>query len=405
MDLAVVCEGLSKRYLLGEEHSPVTSMVELAQARLRGAGRRRTPREEIWALRDFDLEVQEGEVLGLIGRNGAGKSTLLKILSRITEPTSGRARIRGRVGALLEVGTAFDPELTGRENVFINGALLGMTRRDVERRFDDIVEFAGVERFIDTPVKRFSSGMFLRLGFAVAAHMEPEIMVVDEVLAVGDAEFQRRCLSRMSALGQEGRTVLYVSHDLASLAQLCSRCVWIDAGSARADGPPAAIIARYLEEGVPDAARLTVEQRGPIRLEHIELRDDEGRPTESVERGTPLRVALRIALRERRLRADAAVWILDERGRRIFDEALLDDLSRAGILDEPGVHELVLEVPPLLPPGRYVIGVWLGDEEDGTVLDTEVLRFDVPPGSTDRADAAKRVRAVSPVVRWAHDRL
>ena len=402
MGQAVICEGLAKRYLLGEEHSPVTSMVELAQARLRGGRRRRVPREEIWALRDFDLEVQEGEVLGLIGRNGAGKSTLLKILSRITEPTAGRARIRGRVGALLEVGTAFDPELTGRENVLINGALLGMTRRDVERRFDDIVAFAGVERFIDTPVKRYSSGMFLRLGFAVAAHMEPEIMVVDEVLAVGDAEFQRRCLSRMSELGAEGRTVLYVSHDLASLAQLCSRCVWIDAGSARADGQPGEIIARYLEEGVPDAARLQVDQRGPIRLTHIELRDAEGHPTESVDRGAPLRVALRLELRERRLRADVAVWILDERGRRIFDEALLDDLSRAGILDDEGVHELVLEVPPLLPPGTYVIGVWLGDEEDGTLLDTEVLRFDVPLGPHARADAANRVRAVSPVVRWSH---
>ena len=213
-----------------------------------------TDSDDLWALRDVSFEVQPGEVLGIIGRNGAGKSTLLKILSRITEPTSGRAIIRGRVASLLEVGTGFHPELTGRENIFLNGAILGMKKAEIARKFDEIVAFAEVDRFIDTPVKRYSSGMYVRLAFAVAAHLEPEILVVDEVLAVGDANFQKKCLGKMSEVSHAGRTVLFVSHNMVAMRSLCKHCLWLDAGVVNESGPSNGVVDHYLMRGV--AARM-----------------------------------------------------------------------------------------------------------------------------------------------------
>src|SRR5262245_26450585 len=232
-ELAIEARNLGKRYRLGQ--SGYATLREKLGSR-RGLQHGPTEAREIWALRDLDLEIREGDVLGFVGRNGAGKTTLLKTIARIVRPTTGVVRVRGRVGALLEVGTGFHPELTGRENIYLNGVVLGMSRREIDRRFDDIVEFAGVERFLDTPLKRYSSGMYLRLAFAVAAHIDPDVVIVDEVLAVGDAEFQRRCLGRMSEFGREGRTVLFVSHDTGAVASLCSRAVWLDAGEIKADG-------------------------------------------------------------------------------------------------------------------------------------------------------------------------
>ena len=250
MSVAIEVDSLSKKYRLGEHQAAYGTLREsLVHAARRVTGREHVRQgSEIWALYDVSFQVPEGQVLGVIGRNGAGKSTLLKILTRIVAPTAGRAEIRGRVGSLLEVGTGFNGELTGRENVFLNGAILGMKRREIEQRFDDIVEFSGVERFIDTPVKRYSSGMYVRLAFAVAAHFEPEIMLVDEVLSVGDAEFQRRCLGRMEELGSAGRTVLFVSHALSAIAQLCDRALQIDGGTVVQDGAPAEVIANYLHQ-------------------------------------------------------------------------------------------------------------------------------------------------------------
>ena len=241
MSTAITVEELSKKYRLGEYHAAYGTLREtMVHAARRVTGRERDePAREIWALKDVTFEVPEGQVLGLIGRNGAGKSTLLKILTRIVTPTSGGAEIRGRVGSLLEVGTGFNQELTGRENIYLNGAILGMRRREIEQRFDAIVDFSGVDRFVDTPVKRYSSGMYVRLAFAVAAHLEPEILFVDEVLSVGDAEFQRRCLGRMEELASTGRTVLFVSHTLSAVAQLCDRAIWIDGGQIVGDGPAA----------------------------------------------------------------------------------------------------------------------------------------------------------------------
>ena len=243
-DVVIRAEGLGKKYVIGHEaqrernptlRDTITRTARNVWAKSRDMARGRAlvtgdTTEEFWALRDVSFEVKRGEVLGIIGRNGAGKSTLLKVLSRITEPTEGRVTIKGRVASLLEVGTGFHPELTGRENVYLNGAILGMTSAEIKRKFDEIVAFAEVEKFLDTPVKRYSSGMYVRLAFAVAAHLEPEILVVDEVLAVGDVEFQKKCLGKMRAVAGHGRTILFVSHNMAAVGQLCERGIWLAGG-------------------------------------------------------------------------------------------------------------------------------------------------------------------------------
>jgi lipopolysaccharide transport system ATP-binding protein len=260
-DTVIQVENLGKKYILGhqqEGHSRYVALRDVVSEgaksvvrRLRHPGKRlpKPNQEEFWALKDISFEVKQGEVVGIIGRNGAGKSTLLKILSRITEPTEGRIKLRGRVASLLEVGTGFHPELTGRENIFLNGAILGMSRAEINRKFDEIVEFAEVSRFLDTPVKRYSSGMYVRLAFAVAAHLEPEILVVDEVLAVGDAAFQKKCLGKMGDVAkQEGRTVLFVSHNMNSVSQLTTSCIFLQKGAVISQGSSERIINEYLLE-------------------------------------------------------------------------------------------------------------------------------------------------------------
>ena len=242
-----------------------------------------------WALKDISFKVKKGETVGFIGRNGAGKSTLLKILSRITEPTSGIAKIYGRVASLLEVGTGFHGELTGRENIYLNGAILGMQKREIERKFDEIVDFAEVEKFIETPVKRYSSGMYLRLAFAVAAHLEPEILIVDEVLAVGDASFQKKCLNKMHTVGKEGRTVLFVSHNLSAVTSLCQRAIWLNQGEVITDGPSQQTVSEYLNSGLlmmaqqewPDAA--VAPGNDIVRVRAMRLRTEDGRSTDVID--------------------------------------------------------------------------------------------------------------------------
>jgi ABC-type polysaccharide/polyol phosphate transport system ATPase subunit len=246
-------DGVGKRYVLGQRLNARETLMATASRLLQ---RRRSPASELWSLRDVSFSVAQGEALGIVGRNGAGKSTILKILAGITAPTIGESRTRGRVAALLEVGTGFHPELTGRENVYLNGAILGMSRRDITLRFEQIVDFSGVERFLDTPVKRYSSGMYLRLAFAVAAHLEPDILVVDEILAVGDAEFQRKCIGRMHEAEQEGRTLVFVSHDLEALTRVCDRSLWLDSGQVRDSGPTSEIVRSYLSSSLADEAVL-----------------------------------------------------------------------------------------------------------------------------------------------------
>lgn len=253
-EFAIRAEGLSKRYLIGAQRPYKTlrdALIEVAHAPFRKLGLSRAKANgrvapsEIWALKDVSFEIKRGEVVGIIGRNGAGKSTLLKILSRITEPTRGFADVRGRIGSLLEVGTGFHPELTGRENLFLNGAILGMRKEEIKRKFDEIVSFAEVEKFIDTPVKHYSSGMYLRLAFAVAAHLEPEILLVDEVLAVGDAAFQKKCLGKMGEVAKEGRTVLFVSHNMGAVRSLCERGIFLENGQVLHQGEVSECIETY----------------------------------------------------------------------------------------------------------------------------------------------------------------
>jgi lipopolysaccharide transport system ATP-binding protein len=285
-NLAIRVENLSKRYYIGQGKtaayetlseritdmltSPIRSMRSVLQGQSSAVAS-----DSIWALKDVSFEVEHGEVVGIIGRNGAGKSTLLKILSQITEPTSGYVDLYGRIGALLEVGTGFHPELTGRENVFLNGAILGMSRNDIQRKFDEIVDFSGVEKFIDTPVKHYSSGMQVRLAFAVAAHLEPEILVVDEVLAVGDAEFQKRCLGKMGDVTKEGRTVLFVSHNMAAVSSLCNRAILLEEGQMRLSNSTDEVINTYLY-GV--RSRRTKYTPGIYDVSQRKNREKAGRP-------------------------------------------------------------------------------------------------------------------------------
>ena len=304
-ETAITVESLSKRYVIGHHKADADGLRHVIEravrspiAWIRSAGAAAATQEEFWALRDIDLSVNRGEIVGIIGRNGAGKSTLLKVLSRITDPTHGRICIRGRVASLLEVGTGFHAELSGRENIFLNGAILGMTRAEIKRKFDEIVAFSDVEKFIDTPVKRYSSGMYVRLAFAVAAHLEPEILIVDEVLAVGDAEFQKKCLDKMDDVRQTGRTILFVSHNMQAITRLCTRCVLLEKGKLRMDGLPEKVAATYIGSGRgTNAAQewsdlATAPGDDVVRLCGVRVRTEEGEIAETFDIRHPIRVEM-----------------------------------------------------------------------------------------------------------------
>ena len=314
-DVVIRAEGLGKKYLIGHA-AERERYVALRDVMARGARNlwRKTADmargrailagdtvEEFWALRDVSFEVKRGEVLGIIGRNGAGKSTLLKILSRITEPSEGRVTIKGRVASLLEVGTGFHPELTGRENIYLNGAILGMTRAEIRRKFDEIVAFADIEKFLDTPVKRYSSGMYVRLAFAVAAHLEPEILIVDEVLAVGDVEFQKKCLGKMSAVASGGRTVLFVSHNLTAIESLCRSCIALHRGRVSRTGSPADVLDAYFGgvhtvKGQIDLSSFdNREGEGRVRFAGLRLADGHGMIIDRPKSGQTLEIYLKLS--------------------------------------------------------------------------------------------------------------
>ena len=296
-DIAIRVRGLGKCYSIAHNQQKFTTAAEAFMYRLRHPLEHQE-RESFWALKDVSFDVKRGDVVGIIGRNGAGKSTLLKILSRITEPTEGEIDLYGRVGSLLEVGTGFHPELTGRENIYLNGAILGMKKKEIDRQFDAIVDFAGVEQFLDTPVKRYSSGMYVRLAFAVAAHLRSEILVVDEVLAVGDAEFQKKCLGKMKDVASGGRTVLFVSHNMAAIEGLCNRAVLMEAGQVLEEGCVSALIARYISEVLPmqDYAQLANRTdragSGCLRFTGFRLEDPLGMPLAAVVAGQTVVVVL-----------------------------------------------------------------------------------------------------------------
>jgi lipopolysaccharide transport system ATP-binding protein len=364
MAFAIEAEELSKRYRIGQMQAAYGTLRDsMSRTAARFAGREQSQtQQEIWALRDVSFSVDEGEVLGLVGRNGAGKSTLLKVLTRITAPTSGHAVIRGRVGSLLEVGTGFNPELTGRENVFLNGSILGMKRREIQRKFGDIVEFSGIEAFIDTPVKRYSSGMFVRLAFSVAAHLEPEILLVDEVLAVGDAEFQQRCLGRMEDFSGTGRTVVFVSHNMQTINQLCDRAIWIDGGTIVEDGDTSEVVTHYLHSSHDSGSRISWADDGSApgddlaRLLSVRAVDEDGNTIETIDvrEGVGIEIVFRI------LRMGPTVFakirVHDRRGDIAFNA--MDTAPHAEESSTPGVYRATGWIPPnFLNEGTAIVDV------------------------------------------------
>ena len=396
---AIEVAGVSKCYVLGQRLGRYVTLREVVAAAVRRRGA--APPEQMWALRDVTFDVPTGEALGVIGPNGAGKTTLLKILSRIVEPTEGVSRTRGRAGALLDVGTGFHPELTGKENIYLNAAILGMSRKDVTRRYDEIVDFAGLERFLDTPLKRYSWGMYLRLAFAVAAHVEPDVVIVDEVLAVGDARFREKCLGKMAEFGREGRTVVFVSHDLGSITQVCRRALWLDRGQVQADGPSEEIVQRYVRGSVGMLAHASfdLDESRDAQLLEAAVTAEDGAPLPAPERGDPLRLAVRLAIREPRGALQIALSVRDRRGITVVDELWADGAAELPLRPVPAVLDVALQLPPLLPAGDYVLGVWLGSAYD-TVLEEEALRFRILPRADDPAEATDRDRVVQPQVTW-----
>ena len=387
MPAAIRIENLSKRYRVSHDaprgaygyRTFRDELTRLAKAPWRLAkGRRETARqsattEDFWALKDVAFAVEPGEVVGIIGRNGAGKSTLLKVLSRITKPTTGRVELRGRVGSLLEVGTGFHPELSGRENIYLNGAILGMTRGEIARRFDEIVAFAEVERFLDTPVKRYSSGMYVRLAFAVAASLEPEVLIVDEVLAVGDMAFQRKCLGRMREVGRSGCTVLFVSHNMPAVESLCSRAVLLDGGRVVADGDVQPLVSEYQRRvmttmGVSGVALADMEAPGRVQkiFRAATLVDADGVPTNYVPMGGTLRVRLSLHAARPVAYPIITLGIDDTLGHRLL--SLLTPASQPPIESLEGPCELECRVDRFpLAPGEYWMKLGLatvGEEID-----------------------------------------
>lgn len=367
-------EKLSKRYILaGGEHSlsrfslrnTISDKAIALRRRLAGGPSQARKPTEFWALRDVDLEVERGKVVGLIGRNGAGKSTILKIMSRIVEPTSGLVRLRGRVASLLEVGTGFHMELSGRENIYLNGAILGMKRAEVRRKFDEIVAFAEVDKFLDTPVKRYSSGMFVRLAFAVAAHLEPEILIVDEVLAVGDYAFQKKCLGKMRDVATgEGRTVLFVSHNMGALGQLCDVGVWLDKGRIVANGPVDEVLRAYMRndsEGAKSAAQFEEELDKPHQFLKLELFHGQGERTSDFAADEP--ICVRIEYLVRRVVRDVylAFMVQNAEGLRVLHSDVRELTPEHAEEMEPGVHRFEIVIPPdILAATNYTVGVSSG---------------------------------------------
>jgi lipopolysaccharide transport system ATP-binding protein len=364
---AIRAENLAKMFYIGQGRR--TSYVTLRDRLSQLVGRPfRRPdaapgygrRETIWALNDVSFSIDHGEVVGIIGYNGAGKSTLLKVLSRITEPTRGQATIYGRVASLLEVGTGFHPELTGRENTYLNGAILGMRRAEIDRKFDEIVAFAEIEKFIDTPVKFYSSGMYVRLAFAVAAHLEPEILIVDEVLAVGDARFQKKCLNKMQNVGEQGRTVLFVSHSMPAITRLCQRTILLDAGCVAADGPSHRVVSRYLQAGTgaaavrewPDPA--TAPGGEIARLRSVRIRAADGQVADALDIRKPIGLEMEYEVIKPGYRLLPHFHVANEEGMRLFTTLETDQAWRNRTR----------------PVGRYVSTAWIPGNllSEGTIF-------------------------------------
>jgi lipopolysaccharide transport system ATP-binding protein len=425
-EFAIRIDGLSKQYQIGRLQqksrngngnlsTALKAPFRYARRLIEKEGVGRGGNELFWALRDVSLEIKPGELVGIIGRNGAGKSTLLKILSRITPPTSGHAEIRGRVGSLLEVGTGFHPDLTGRENVYLNGAILGMGKAEINRKFDDIVAFAEIEKFLDTPVKHYSSGMFVRLGFAVAAHLDPEILMVDEVLAVGDARFQKRCLAKMDDVKQQGRTVIFVSHNMSTVSRLCNRIVLLEASRVVMDGEAHKVVNRYLNSGVGTAAvrdwddPATAPGGDVARLRAVRVINDDEQPSDVIDIRRPVGLRMEFDVLKAGYVLMPHYHVFNEEGVLVFETLDLDPNWRR----------------QKRPAGRYVCTAWVPGNflSEGTLFveaavivtepiipqfcETNVVSFQVVDsidGDSARGDWLGRMTsAVRPMLHWDTD--
>ena len=408
-------EGLGKQYSIGTQGSAYSTLREVLTKKLRSplSQRRNKPRDQkIWALRDVSFEVNPGEVVGIIGRNGAGKSTLLKILSRITEPTTGRVELCGRVGSLLEVGTGFHPELTGRENIFLNGAILGMARAEIERKFDEIVAFAEIEKFLDTPVKRYSSGMYVRLAFAVAAYLEPEILLVDEVLAVGDASFQRKCLDRMKDVGQHGRTVLFVSHNMPAVTRLCERTILLDEGTILQDDQSHKVVGSYLRSGLGTTAvrEWPDPEQAPgnevARLLAVRVRTEDNQTNEAVDIRKPVGIEMEYEVLQPGHILHPNFHFFNEEGVYVFVAAEQDPLWLRR--PRPTGRFISRAIIPgnLLTEGSLIVGAALTIPDPVEVLfhAREAVAFQVVDsldGDSARGDYGGRIPGVvRPLLQW-----
>jgi homopolymeric O-antigen transport system ATP-binding protein len=420
-------ENLSKRYSIGARQASYGTLRDTIAGALRApiAGVRRykrQPKETIWALRNVDFEILPGEVVGIIGRNGAGKSTLLKVLARITEPTTGRVQIYGRIASLLEVGTGFHPELTGRENIYLNGAILGMKKTEIERKFDEIVAFSEVEKFIDTPVKYYSSGMYVRLAFAVAAHLEPEILVLDEVLAVGDVAFQRKCLGKMDDVAHHGRTVIFVSHNMQAVRNLCKRVIWLHDGRVHGAGESSAIVDKYLQASLGDGDSLDLDKviaRLPpdpnFCLRSVAL-EQNGQPPTVVLSSQPLEVVIEFSVLKRTAGLHVYVSLLDS-DETVLLESINNGASEELPIVEAGDYICRLTFPPeFFAPRTYEVSIKAGIANVRSCLREPIrMRFQVEasgkfnqafPGYTTPGKLAplldwktERLQSMTPIVR------
>ena len=370
---AISIENVSKRFTIDHQRGKGDALRHVLEgamraplAWLRSSRQRKLQHVDFWALKDVSVEIMKGEVVGIIGRNGAGKSTLLKILSRITPPTEGRIRIKGRTASLLEVGTGFHQELTGRENIFLNGAILGMTRAEIIRRFNEIVEFSGVEEFLDTPVKRYSSGMFVRLAFAVAAHLDPEILIVDEVLAVGDAVFQKKCLGKMGSFAQSGRTVLFVSHNMEAIRNLCQRCLWMNDGRLHKDGSAEDIVEDYFNSVASTQSFSCTNQEYELTVQKVELKNDRGEETSQFRPGEDLTVEISYDAHKRIEKPIIAVGVLGVNGSCFTSNMLLDG-HRPDFIHGVGKIACTFRSIPLLPQ-NYTVKMIIRSENVSDVI-------------------------------------
>jgi lipopolysaccharide transport system ATP-binding protein len=390
---AISIRGLGKRYRIGY-YLPTGGTLRGWIGDVLNRSARRAPSASqapkyIWALKDLTLDVPAGSVIGIIGRNGVGKSTLLKILSRITDPTEGSAELYGKVSSLLEVGTGFHGELTGRENIYLNGAIFGMARAEVDRRFDEIVAFSELEQFLDTPVKRYSSGMYVRLGFAVAAHLDPEILLVDEVLAVGDLSFQRRCLNRMNDVAQTGRTVIFVSHQMTAIRRLCNRTVWMEAGRIKQFGPTGEVVARYESESLGPASPAGADSHEGVtyRARYLSWAREgvDAEQAHSVDTLDPVSFRLVLDVREPVSAGYGGIELFDPESRLIWSGASYDG-GRGDLALSPGRHALIYSLPMLpIKPGVYKLHASFYEREGNRLLDdwwaSPELVVSLPPSS------------------------